>query len=326
MGFEMTGFKAHETKDGYLSNRNKSDRNDNIDRNEILISIIILLIITCINIYFLQHIPLSHALLLITVVMSGAAGGILYAVRDSTLEWPKVTGGEIHLGWIADALYGISGAFAVCLIVPNFSESALNGFSSIIEEKPFLAAKSEEAGSNADLIEIIAVSIVGGFAGRSVLRMASDNIIKKELREMNQKVEETRIVLDQRFQKSKSDTMVLSMISQHLNNNLSTEQITELRGLMMSSSDFLRTMSFNQAKAAFLNNPGKEIATRVKVLFEILKECEQYQSDHQLTANLAEIYEFLGDYNNALKNIELPINLRKKWELNKTKEVSNYEE
>lgn len=317
----MKRFVARKNQESYVKDINKSGVVTNkIDQIEIIISIIIVLIITFISVFFLEQIPKPLALLLVTIVMSGAAGGILYAVRDSTLEWPKVTGGEIHLGWIADTLYGISGAFAVCLIVPNFSESAINGFSDIVTKI------SKENSNSADLIEIIAVSIVGGFAGRSVLRMASDKIIKKELQEMNQKVEATKVELDQRLENYNNDTMVSTMISRHLSNGLTSDQIPELRALIVSSSESVRTLAIKKARSAFINNPSKDIANRVKEVFEMLKEGEQDTLDHQLAGYLAEVYEFLGDYDNALKNIEQAINIRDSLGLKEIKVVSSYEE
>ena len=103
---------------------------------------------------------------------------MLYAVRESVLVWPCLEGNSIRLGWLADCGYGVAGAFAIFLVVPGLSESAGDGFNEIF------ANNSMGATSNKmDVIEVIAVGLVGGFAGRFVMRQAHENMLPHQSRD-----------------------------------------------------------------------------------------------------------------------------------------------
>lgn len=97
----------------------------------------------------------------LVLIFAGAVGGILWGMsHDRGLRMPVlITGLDsktpedqstlIELGWVGDALYGAAGAFTVFLITPNLSEG-------LVEEK-------------LDVIEIMAVALVGGFSARSIM-------------------------------------------------------------------------------------------------------------------------------------------------------------
>ena len=140
----------------------------------------------------------------------GAVGGLLYGVRESELVAPQFTSSGIKLGWISDCFYGLAGAFAIFLILPNFSESAIENLDGIIspllvyEATVLTAGRTSDSQSanavavperkgggaddgpqppkknnGADLVEMIAVAIIGGYAGRFVVQRASDTLLHK---------------------------------------------------------------------------------------------------------------------------------------------------
>lgn len=150
--------------------------------------------------WFAYHLREADQKLFAVVFFHGACGGALYAIRNSNLEWPKLEENTIHLGWVADCAYGVAGAFCVFLLVPGLSESARNGFIDLYvhevsaeessteeadnetnddKQEPILLPPPQAALDGAtklDLLEVIAVAVVGGFAGRSFLWAAVKSV------------------------------------------------------------------------------------------------------------------------------------------------------
>jgi len=124
----------------------------------LIYTFIVLGIIVGIAIWFGFDLGEAEVKLLTVVILSGACGGILYAVRHSILTWPKLDRNLIHLGWLTDCAYGVAGAFCVFLLVPGLSESAVGGFHKLFPP-PGAAAGSNENDSKMDLIEVIAVAL-----------------------------------------------------------------------------------------------------------------------------------------------------------------------
>jgi hypothetical protein len=140
-------------------------------------TIVVTLVVVSTSFWFGSQLGPSDRNLIVAIVLSGGCGGILFAVRESILTWPELHGSSIHLGWLADCAYGIAGAFAVFLLVPGLSESASEGFKELFAVP---AAVKANTTNGMDLIEVIAVALVGGFGGRSVMRHAERRVLSKE--------------------------------------------------------------------------------------------------------------------------------------------------
>jgi hypothetical protein len=122
----------------------------------------------------------QYAFLCGLISFFGAVGGLLYAIRESELVVPHITDHGIHVGCIGDCFYGMAGAFAIFLLLPNFSETAQSNLSGIVSQMIFRdGGVGGEMGNGADLLEVIAVAIVGGFAGHFVMRRASESLLQK---------------------------------------------------------------------------------------------------------------------------------------------------
>jgi predicted transcriptional regulator len=121
----------------------------------------------------------QYAFLCGLISFFGAVGGLLYAIRESELVVPHITDHGIHVGCIGDCFYGMAGAYAIFLLLPNFSETAQSNLSGIVSQMIYRDGAGGEMGNGADLLEIIAVAIVGGFAGHFVMRRASESLLQK---------------------------------------------------------------------------------------------------------------------------------------------------
>jgi hypothetical protein len=110
------------------------------------------------------------AALLVLITLTGAFGGLLYTLRDNGLELPHRDPKHpyvLKLGWIVDCTYGIAGAYVVFLILPTeFANSAEAG-------REFLSN-----GAVLKLIRLLALALVGGYGGRSLVDRALANIAK----------------------------------------------------------------------------------------------------------------------------------------------------
>jgi hypothetical protein len=133
--------------------------------------------------------------LMAIVAVFGAAGGLLFALRDGELQPVVVSDAGLRLGWMGDALYGIAGAYAVFLLLPGFSESATNEFEVLL--------RNGVADTNStDVLEVIAVSLIGGLGGRSVMRRASETILQEKLQQVEKRIETQQARVQQEVQRT----------------------------------------------------------------------------------------------------------------------------
>ena len=92
------------------------------------------------------------------LVLTGLIGGFLYGNRNQELALPgRTEGGNYSLGFIADCLYGIAGAFVVHLIIPSDFTIPTGG---------------ETAVGDWNWIKIAALGFIGGYAGRAAIDRA----------------------------------------------------------------------------------------------------------------------------------------------------------
>ena len=144
-----------------------------------------------------------HMIILIMLITtSGAAGGLLYAMREGAIEVPQLLSTGFRPGWVGDALFGIAGAHAIFLLIPNFSENSLR---SALEWTTSEVEKSD----GADILEVIAVGLVAGFAGRSVLKRASDGLLKEKIQHVEGIQDEQKLELAEarrRLAEAEADT------------------------------------------------------------------------------------------------------------------------
>lgn len=92
------------------------------------------------------------------VIIAGAFGGILYAIRGKKIDLPsKINGTKIELGIIADILFGIGGGLLVFLITPEVPSI----------DKDF------------GIIKLLSLVIAGGYSGQFLIKKVAANNIKE---------------------------------------------------------------------------------------------------------------------------------------------------
>jgi len=113
---------------------------------------------------------------LFTVAAGGAFGGVVLGmVRETRYRIHMPGGNKMEIGFFGDALVGIAAALSIFTI----AGSILNiSFDKLNEPEEF--------------IKIIALSVLAGFAGISLLQKLSENLINK-VREINKDVEELKL-------------------------------------------------------------------------------------------------------------------------------------
>jgi hypothetical protein len=107
---------------------------------------------------------------------SGALGGILYSTKDRLIEVPhheNKNQNMISLGYFADILGGIGGAYIIFMVLPYEFHQVLP--SDTFKEANKYITEFEQIRS---LIQIIAVSMIGGYSGRALIEVVQSNLLK----------------------------------------------------------------------------------------------------------------------------------------------------
>lgn len=231
------------------------------------------------------------AVSLASVFLSGAAGGILYAIRASQLRIPRLTyNDDVELGWLSDCAFGIAGAFVVFMVTPQLSES-VPGFGSPIEDK-------------IDWIEVIAVALVGGYAGRSLLESASDSFgkVKRELRDTRDEFVHRSEHLEQRLNEVREEfersTRALAIAEQQLNPDDPSPSSDELAQAIRQTGYETKAKIFLRARRHFLGDMAGS-AAKVLPIFETLVAADEHEQYHESRALLARVYGALEKWDVA---------------------------
>ena len=277
-----------------------------------------------------------YAFLCALIAFFGSVGGLLYAIRESELVAPDITDTGIQVGWIGDCFYGMAGAFAIFLILPNFSETAQNNLGGITSAMlnrwdaaatrsetaapstaPAAPAKNEsptpgardailfddpKSGNGADLLEIIAVAIVGGYAGHFVMKRASESLVQKvekveqgtkqledQVEARHQKMEEgfterearltaafndSRAKLEVEVAAARAESEALSLIVQQLNPHWPNPNLEDFkRTVQRVSDDGLARLVDTVGQR--LRREKDRIATRAVPILKTLRQLTQ---------------------------------------------------
>jgi hypothetical protein len=116
-------------------------------------------------------------LFFVVITLCGALGGIVYTTRSHTIEVPHREPNEQNtysLGFLSDIVGGVGGAYVIFMILPfDFQEPELGidvtGSQSLIREFQQIRA----------LVQVIAVSMVGGYGGRAILEKVQEALSLK---------------------------------------------------------------------------------------------------------------------------------------------------
>lgn len=214
--------------------------------------------------------PLSSAATVFLIVtVSGAFGGLLYTARESGIELPHRDPDNSHiwkLGWVSDCAYGVAGGYVVFLILPtDFGNAAT------------ILSDSKVFG----FIKIIALALVGGYGGRSLVDRALANIAK-DAEEAKKTAQETK---QQMSQMQELDTRAMALVSQQFDENSDAQDVLELKEAVKAASLRARFDIFKEARAVRQENWKKNpsLMERSIPVFEALIENtagEQYHRTH----------------------------------------------
>jgi hypothetical protein len=134
---------------------------------------------------------------LVLIGCLGGIGGSVAAAQDGVLHFPyyDVVKRTIRLGSLQESMFGAVGAFAIFLVTPGISEQALklgeNAFAdqslgaevargADLSSDPAAADAGQDNAPSVDWIELIAIALIGGYAGRAIITRAMMLYVTKE--------------------------------------------------------------------------------------------------------------------------------------------------
>ena len=245
-------------------------------RTFIIVLFILLALIVgyLVGLYIKVGVPWSpNATMFVIITLAGAFGGLLYTARDSGLELPHRNPDKIHvlnLGWVADCAYGIAGAYVVFLILPTELSTGIPTPESI-----------QKTGSTLTLIKFLALALVGGYGGRSLVDRALANIARdvKEAKKSAQEAKEKVIQIQE------LDTKALELVHSHLDEDEKAQDIQSLKDAIKVASRAARFEIFKEARAARSANwkDNVQLMERTIPIFEALIDNgagEQFHRNH----------------------------------------------
>jgi hypothetical protein len=129
---------------------------------------------------------------LVFILFGGAAGGFIYSlIQVKGLQLPQTVESRvklddersvihkiIDLGWLGDMVIGIGGGILIFLVLPSFSEGTASNIGNVINTGNEISY----------LVRVVATSMIGGFASRSIFDEASKTF-KKKLEGLSDKVD-----------------------------------------------------------------------------------------------------------------------------------------
>lgn len=110
-----------------MNNSSKSEANQYKFLLSLFVSLFLIAFFVITLAIIIGYIPINENSgidkILLIITISGAIGGILFAIHDRKLELPALDSlnneNSIKLGFVADILIGISGAYIIFLIIPD---------------------------------------------------------------------------------------------------------------------------------------------------------------------------------------------------------------
>ena len=259
----------------------------------IILILLALLVGYFVALYIRVGIPWSpNATMFIIITLAGAFGGLLYTFRDSGLELPHRNPNKAHiinLGWIADCAYGIAGAYVVFLILPT----ELNTGSS-------LSGDLFSTCSILTLIRLLALALVGGYGGRSIVDRALANIAKKA-EEAEKSAQETKEKINQI---QELDTKARELVSHHLDKKEAPLDVQSLKDAIKVASRAARFEIFKEARIVRSENWKGDVPLmeRTIPIFEALIDNEAGEKYHRNHAQLGYALKDQGGQDESKKD------------------------
>lgn len=196
---------------------------------------------------------------------AGMFGGFLFGIKDKKLNLPhRSSKYVIEPGFIADCLFGLAGGFLVFILLPGNFEFSF--------EMP------------GETIKIVAVSIVGGYAGRALV----ERVLSQQFYELESDIRELR-------QQNKQGALAIALVRQHLDEDLDTPPIPEeeLKEAILQASSSAKVEVFNIANTFRTTHYEQrpELLPRTIPIFQALIEEDHEEKFHRNYGQLAYVYK-----------------------------------
>lgn len=164
----------------------------------------------------------SEAKMSLYVTFFGGLGGLIFSIQSRSLKLPEIQSSEseIDLGFVADILVGISGSFIIFLILPFDFNSQNQGGS------------GNQSGFEG--LKIVATSILGGYAGRSLFKVAYGKLsmdieqIQTSQKQLKTSQKEAQRQLREMSESQKKDIKVTGLLNKYLDNTANSDERNEL--------------------------------------------------------------------------------------------------
>lgn len=234
--------------------------------------------------------PPHVGLTLLLFVLFGGGGGVLFAVRENELRSPGFVNGGIQLGWIADGMFGVAGAVVIVLLIPGLSENAPELVKRLHQERRGEgAAPDAPKGAGTDLLELAAIALIGGFGGRSVLKQASDQVLKKvsdmekaqqamsdEAADLRRDLDSARQEADRfksELETAKANSAALELVARQINPEVKSPPVEELRTVLGRATRDGRLRVFDYTVHRYRTEPTR-VADAVLPVLRVLLELD----------------------------------------------------
>lgn len=242
------------------------------------------------------NMPRPRPLLLLS--LTGAFGGLAYAMRDRQLVLPHLDPNNpnvINPGLLADCFAGISGAYIVFLVVP-IDTNAL--------------------GTIQGDVKLLATGIIGGYGGRSLMDQVLGNILRRDLERLKYQVSETATRLEEVNVQADHNAEALALINRQLDPNIhpTPEEVQELQETLKAASPDMKVQAFIRANEVRLKNwrSNKPLMERTIPIFQALIQSDSEGKFHR---NYGELGAALKDkvepeWEEALAHLDQAIAIR----------------
>ncbi len=174
----------------------------------------------------------SQAIVWLSISLAGAFGGMLYTFREGRLVKPHQDPDQpdhYNLGWISDFLYGVAGAYVVFLLVPTDIGNA------------GVTDPLGDSVSVLDQIRFVALALVGGYGGRS--------LVDRALASLEKKIDQVQQATEKAAIEKETDARALEMVQRHLDDEEEAQPLDQLKSKISASTHGVRFEIFKQARA-----------------------------------------------------------------------------
>jgi len=201
--------------------------------------------------FFLVAIPIAMVL-----AVAGWVGGLLYGLRGHELLLPgRTPQGTYSLGFVADCLYGVAGAFVIFLIVPG----------------------DFDPGVPWTWIKILGLGLIGGYGGRGVI----DQALSQAFKDLERKVDQSEI-------ERQASAEALRLATRQLTDDIPEVNERELEAAILSASPAMAIELLHRARDFRRQNAKNgELVRRTVPIYRVLVARPDHQSFHRPFAQLA---------------------------------------